>query len=44
MKLRYYLKNKEKIYTMNENAPNSDEKTKDAHYKYVKIRSSIEKD
>jgi len=36
MKMRYYLKGEEKVYTLKESMDNV--KTKDAHYKYIKIR------
>lgn len=35
MKLRYFLKDQEKTYTL-ENS----EKTKDAHYKFIRIRDA----
>jgi hypothetical protein len=37
MKLRYYLKDNEKIYTLKNDINNN--KTKDAHYKFIKIKS-----
>ncbi len=33
MKLKYYVRNKKKIYTLKES-----EKTRDAHYKFIKVR------
>jgi len=36
-KLRFYKKNNKKIYTLKEEINN--EKTKDAHYKFIKIKS-----
>lgn len=39
-KLKFYIKDKKKIYTLKEKIPNSDENTKDAHYKYIKIRDA----
>ena len=41
MKLRYYLKNNQKVYTLKE-AINS-QLTKDAHYKFIKIRDAVPK-
>ena len=41
-KLKYYLKDKKKIYTLKEKIPNSDEKTKDAHYKFIHLRDEDE--
>ena len=35
MKLKYYVKNKKKIYTLKES-----EKTRDAHYKFIKVRDA----
>ena len=40
MKLRFFLKNNEKVYTMKEEASETKEKTKPAHYKFVKIRDA----
>ena len=40
MKLKFYIKNNKKNYTLKEKIPNSDEKTKDAHYKFIKIKNS----
>ena len=37
MKLRFYLKDKKKIYTLKEKIDN--ENTQDAHYKFVRIRN-----
>ena len=37
MKLRYYIKNKKKIYTLKEG-----EDTKEAHYKFVKLKGPTE--
>jgi hypothetical protein len=34
MKLRYFLKNGKKIYTLKEKTENKE--TKDAHYKFIK--------
>jgi rRNA maturation protein Nop10 len=40
MKLRYFKdSNKEKIYTLKSLSPKGEE-TKDAHYKYLKIRDA----
>ena len=36
MKLKYYLKGREKIYTLKEKSNNQE--SKDAHYKFIKIR------
>lgn len=38
MKLKYFLKNNKKIYTLCEEREN--QKTKDAHYKFIKIRDA----
>ena len=38
MKLRYFLKGKEKIYTLNQ------EGTHDAHYKFIKIKDAPKSD
>jgi len=35
MKLRYYIKNKKKTYTLKES-----EKTKSAHYKFIKLKNA----
>ncbi len=35
MKLRFFIKNNEKIYTLKEN-----ENTKPAHYKFLKVRDA----
>ena len=44
MKLKFFLdKNNKKIYTLKDKTPNSNEKTKDAHYKFVRIKTSAEK-
>ena len=43
MKLKYYLKNNKKVYTLSEKAPNTDDKTQDAHYKYIKKSSAEER-
>ena len=42
MNLKFYV-NKEgkKIYTLNEEIPNSNEKTKDAHYKFIKVGHTL---
>ena len=43
MKLKFYLKNNKKIYTLKEECKTCEEKTKDAHYKFIsrnKIKSS----
>ncbi len=37
MKLRYYTKDNEKIYTLKNKVNNTP--TKNAHYKYIKIKS-----
>jgi len=37
MKLKYYIKDNKKVYTLKDSANNI--KTKDAHYKFVKIKS-----
>ena len=37
MKLKYYLKDNKKVYTLKNNLSNT--QTKDAHYKFVKIKS-----
>jgi len=37
MKLRYYIKNNKKIYTLKEKI--GGEETKSAHYKFIKIKS-----
>lgn len=42
MKLKYYIKDNEKIYTLKDNINNI--KTKDAHYKFIKIKSLKEKE
>jgi hypothetical protein len=36
MKLKYYLKNNKKIYTLKDEVDSTI--TKDAHYKFIKIR------
>lgn len=38
MKLKFFIKNNEKIYTLKENVDN--EKTKDAHYKFLHLRDA----
>ncbi len=38
MKLKFFLQNNKKIYTLKEEI--DDKKTKDAHYKFVKIRNA----
>ena len=38
MKLKYYKKDKEKIYTMKEEIDGI--KTEDAHYKFIKIKDA----
>ena len=38
MKLKFFLKNNKKIYTLKEEIENK--KTKDAHYKFIKIRDA----
>jgi len=38
MKLKFYTKENKKIYTLKENI--NDQKTKDAHYKFIKIRDA----
>ncbi|MDP1695422.1 MAG: hypothetical protein Q8L29_00740 [archaeon] len=40
-KLRYHLKDGKKIYTLKESV--DDVQTKDAHYKFIKIRGIKEK-
>ena len=42
MKLKFYNKDNKKVYTLKEKIGN--EKTKDAHYKFLKIRDVKEKD
>ena len=37
MNLKYYLKDKKKIYTLKDNV--AGQKTKDAHYKFIKVKS-----
>ena len=37
MKLKYFIKDNKKNYTLREKIPNTDDKTKDAHYKYIHI-------
>ncbi len=37
MKLHYYSKNNKKVYTLKESV--NGEQTKDAHYKFIRIRS-----
>jgi len=37
MKLRYYIKDKKKIYTLKDKIDGK--QTEDAHYKFVKIKS-----
>ena len=39
MKLRFFLKDNKKIYTLEEN-----DKTKSAHYKFIKIRDAPKSD
>ena len=41
MKLRYYIKNNEKIYTLK--AESNSQPTKDAHYNFIKIRDTVPK-
>lgn len=38
MKLKFFTKNNEKIYTMKDEV--NGEKTKSAHYKFVKVRDA----
>jgi rRNA maturation protein Nop10 len=38
-KLKYYLKENKKVYTLKEETPDNKQKTKDAHYKFIKIKS-----
>lgn len=38
MKLRFFIKDNKKVYTMKENIDNSE--TKSAHYKFVKIKDA----
>ena len=38
MKLRYYIKNNKKIYTLKSKDPEGKE-TKEAHYKFIKFKS-----
>jgi hypothetical protein len=40
MKLKFYEKNGKKVYTLKDSI--DDMKTKDAHYKFIKIRSESE--
>ena len=41
MKLKYFLNNEgKKIYTLKEKVPDSEIQTKDAHYKFIKIRDA----
>ena len=42
MKLKFYIQDNKKIYTLKEKLPNSDDKTKDAHYKFVRIKPNEE--
>jgi len=42
MKLKSHIKEGKKVYTLKEKVGN--EKTKDAHYKFLKIRDVKEKD
>ena len=44
MKLKFYIKDNQKIYTLKEKIPNSDDKTKDAHYKFIKIKLGAERE
>ena len=37
-KLRYYLKGKEKVYTLKESIDNVP--TKDAHYKFIRVKNA----
>lgn len=37
MKLKYYIKDDKKVYTLKDNISNIP--TKDAHYKFIKIKS-----
>ena len=41
MKLKFYIENKKKIYTLKQTINNKP--TLDAHYKFIKIKSSVEK-
>ena len=41
MKLKYYIKDEKKIYTLKQTVNNKP--TLDAHYKFIKIKSSVEK-
>jgi hypothetical protein len=38
MKLKYYIKNNKKTYTLKDNIDKN--KTEDAHYKFIKIRDA----
>ena len=41
MKLKYFLNSEgKKVYTLKEKIPNSETPTKDAHYKFIKIRDA----
>jgi hypothetical protein len=42
MKLKFYIKDGKKSYTMKEGVDNK--KTEDAHYKFIKIKSSAERE
>lgn len=41
-KLKYYTEKGKKIYTLKEENQETKEKTKSAHYKFIKIKSSEE--
>jgi len=40
MKLKFFIKDNKKIYTLKETIENN--KTKDAHYKFIKIKSFVQ--
>ena len=42
MKLKFYLKDNKKVYTLKEEVDSK--KTQDAHYKFIKIKSKAEID
>lgn len=42
MKLKFYIENNKKIYTLKQE--HNGKPTKDAHYKYIKIKSCVEKE
>lgn len=45
MKLLFYINSEgKKIYTLQEEMPNSKEKTNEAHYKFIKIRDAPKSD